>query len=428
MNDRVEKQNRQKSVQSTGRKFVSAALLVSSISLFSPFGAFAQVSGAQGPGIQSEPGGPNIKQDQAILFINPKAKPLPLQKSLKKLGATKLDTMGNIWLVQVSGAEAAVAQAKKDPNFLGAQVNHIYYPQFTSKPDDPGFAYGQQSYLQQMNVPASWGDGAAGSGVKVGILDTGIDNGSPEMADRLADPGMNVPLKKIGGEETSTSFGHGTFVAALLGCATNNGKDFASPAFESGLIPVVVTDSSGNATEWNIVRGLRYIKKKGCTIANLSYNANPPNSISDPGPSFLHHAIKHFGGLVFVAVGNGGLQDDKAVAREGLVPIGGVDPNSNPSSFSNYGSHVMFSAPAENINNTGAGGAVYVGASGTSFAAPLVAGIFAQLSGAFPKQSQTTILQLMQNSAKHPSGFDTSKYGAGIPDAAAALALGGKGF
>ncbi|MDR3615660.1 MAG: S8 family serine peptidase [Candidatus Obscuribacterales bacterium] len=423
MNDKIEKQNRLERITGAGQKIATVAFLVSSIGLLSPLSALAQVSGAPAPSRGTEPGGPNIKPDQAILFINPKAKPLPLQKSLKKLGATKLDTMGNIWLVHVGSAEAAVALAPKDPNFLGAQVNHVYYPQqFTSKPNDPGFAYGQQSYLQQMNVPASWGEGAAGGGVKVGILDTGIDSNSPEMANRLADPGMNVPLKKIGGEETSTSFGHGTFVAALLGCATNNGKDFASPAFESGLIPVVVTDSTGNATEWNIVRGLRYIKKKGCAIANLSYNANPPNSISDPGPSFLHHALKHFGGLVFVAVGNGGMQDEKAEPREGLVPIGGVDPNSNPSSFSNYGSHVMFSAPAENINNTGIGGAVYVGASGTSFAAPLVAGIFAQLVAANPKQPLTTVLQLMQSTAKHPSGFDTTKYGAGIPDAGAAIA------
>jgi subtilisin family serine protease len=421
MNDKVEKQHSLERLKGAGQKIVAVAFLVSSINLWSPLSAPAQVSGAPAPGRQTEPGGPNIKPDQAILYINPKAKPKPLQTSLKKLGATKIDTMGNIWLVHVGSAETAVAQAKKDPNFLGAQVNHVYYPQFTTKPDDPGFAYGQQSYLQQMNVPAAWGEGAAGSGVKVGILDSGIDSNSPEMANRLADPGMNVPLKKIGGEETSTTFGHGTFVAALLGCATNNNKDFASPAFESGLIPVVITDTTGNATEWNIVRGLRYIKKKGCVIANLSYNANPPNSISDPGPGLLHHALKHFGGLVFVAVGNGGMQDEKAEPREGLVPIAGVDPNSNPSSFSNYGSHVMFSAPAENINNTGAGGAVYVGASGTSFAAPLVAGIFAQLVGANPKQPLSTILQLMQSTAKHPTGFDTTKYGAGIPDAGAAL-------
>ncbi len=369
--------------------------------------------------------------NELILIVKPGVSQQSLQQSLQKIEGTMEDSTkgkSTAILVKVDNVKQAATLAKQDKNFAGVMRNHKFYRQFTTKPNDPGFAYGMQSYLQQLNIPAAWALDASGQGVTIGSLDSGVDVNSPELNKQIADPGFNAATNKVGGEETDTGFGHGTFTMALAACATNNDLAFASPAFGAGIIPVVVINKEGYATEWTIAKGLNYLRKKRCPIANLSLNANPPNSVSDPDNHYLHAAIARFGGLVFNAAGNGGVEDTKAVSVPGLVTVSGLDPQLNPSSFSNYGTNVTFAAPAENINNTGVGGTVYVGAAGTSFASPLVAGIAAQILSTHPKLPLTTVLGLMEQTARKPSGYNAEKYGYGIPDAAAAINLANESF
>jgi subtilisin family serine protease len=100
----------------------------------------------------------------------------------------------------------------------------------------------------------------------------------------------------------------------------------------------------------------------------------------------------------------------------------------NPSSFSTYGPAVSFAGPAENIANTGDANQPFVGASGTSFAAPLAAGVAAQIWSMHPNLPAATVLKIMAQTAHVPSGGDPLKYGAGVPDAAAAINLANTSF
>ncbi|HEY9680135.1 MAG TPA: S8 family serine peptidase [Oculatellaceae cyanobacterium] len=393
---------------------------------------------AKTPPMATQPSdAPNAVPDQIIVTVHPGTSDRKLQESLKDLNGTIIDQERDgkmfSYLVKVDKSKMAEAmkKAKQDKNFDAVAPNSTAFVQFSKSPNDPGYATGLQSYLQQMNVPAAWALGAAGQGIVMGSLDTGVDFSGPELSGRQAFPGFNVPQKKVGGEETDKSFGHGTFTMGCFGCNTNNDQGFASPAFQSMIVPIVITDAQGRATDWSIGRGLNILRKKRVKLANLSFNAKPPYTLSDPVHPFLHKKIARFaaaGGVIFNAAGNSGTEDGSGVKQNGLVVVSGVDPSLNPSKFSTYGPAVSFAGPAENIANTGDNNQAFVGATGTSFAAPLAAGVAAQIWSMHPTLPASTVLQIMAQTAHVPSGGDPLKYGAGIPDAAAAINLANTSF
>ena len=421
----------------------TAATLSVATLLLSPTSSFAApaenpFAGAKAPPLAVQPANAaNAVPDQIIVTVHPGTSDKKLQDSLKELNGTIIDTdrdgkMVN-YLIKVDKSKMAEAmkKAKTDKNFDAIAPNSTSFVQFVKAPDDPGFMTGLQSYLQQMNVPAAWALGAAGQGITIGSLDTGVDFGGPELSGRQADPGFNVPLKQIGGKETDTKFGHGTFTMGCFGCNTNNAVGFAAPAFQSMIVPIVIADPQGRASDWSIGRGITILRKKKVKLANLSFNSNPPYTLSDPVHPFLHKKIARFaaaGGMIFNSSGNGGTEDATGVKRAGFVVVSGVDPSLNPSKFSTYGPAISFAGPAENIANTGDGNVAWVGAAGTSFAAPLVAGVAAQIWGMHADLTPQTVLKIMAQTAHVPSGGDPLKYGNGIPDAAAALNLANTSF
>lgn len=394
--------------------------------------------GAKKPPLAVQPANaPSAVPDQIIVTVHPGTSDKKLEESLKELNGTIIDSDRDgkmiSYLVKVDKSKMAEAmkKAKKDKNFDAIAPNGTAFVQFVKAPDDPGFLYGLQSYLQQMNIPAAWALGAAGQGIVVGSLDTGVDFGGPELRGRQADPGFNVPLKQVGGKETDTGFGHGTFTMGCFGCNTNNQEGFAAPAFQSLIVPIVISDADGRASDWSIGRGITILRKKKVRLANLSFNSKPPYTLSDPVHPFLAKKIARFaaaGGLIFNSAGNDGTEDATGVKQDGFVVVAGVDPSQNPSKFSTYGPAISFAAPAENISNTGDGNIAWVGAAGTSFAAPLAAGVAAQIWSLHPDMPASTLLKIMANTAHMPDNGDPLKYGKGIPDAAAAINLANTSF
>ncbi len=362
------------------------------------------------------------------------------------------DLLGIGYLVRVpkQKLEKDYQKALKDKNFSVVQKNMISRAQFTTNPNDPGFQAGLQGCLTQLNIPNAWALGAAGQGVVFGIMDTGVDyRGNQDMIGRTTGfgggQGYNSQLNSFIGIDEDLppplSFGgHGTFVSNCFGASTNNNFGFAAGAFQASIIPccILQTDNTipfGEVTtnDFFIARAVQFLEVNGCLMANLSFGQTPPESFFDiAAHPFLQLVLAQYGsigGICFIAAGNDGLSDVAGVANAGMVPVAAVDSTGTPASFTNFGPMIQFAAPGVNITNTLIGGTTVTG-SGTSFASPYCASVAALVKSVRPGLSNQTVLQIMRQTATPGLTFPQSNlfYGAGIPNAAAAVRLAQTSF
>ena len=163
------------------------------------------------------------------------------------------------------------------------------------------------------------------------------------------------------------AFGHGTMVAGIV--------HLVAPA--ARIMPLRVFDGEGNASVFDIVRAIYYAVDNGATVINMSFSLRVS---SRELIAAIDHADRH-GVTVVASAGNDGLES--MVFPAGLcnvLGVGSTDLGDYVSSFSNLGNDlVALAAPGENVITTYPGGG-WAGASGTSFAAPWIAGTAALLS------------------------------------------------
>ena len=381
--------------------------------------------------------GASYTPDEIIIMPKASVDKEDLDASIDKMGGKmgQKDLMGKFFIVKVDPKhiDEILKEAQKDKNFAMVQRNGIYKAQFTTTPNDPGFP--QQFYLAQLNIPNAWALGAAGQGITIGSLDTGVDYFQPELAGRMKSIGYNAVMNAANGYDFFSAFGpdsfsHGTFTMTCAACTTNNAFGFASPAFQSQIQPVCIDVGKG-ASDMQIALGIEYMLLTGVKLSNLSFNASNPNhnlSVLSSAPIVKYAASVYaaYGGIIFNSAGNDGNLIN-GITFPGFVPVAALNADNTPASFTDYGAQIQFAAPGVGITNTGFSGAVYT-LDGTSFASPLTAGVAAQVWSVNPGLTATQVQQIMQSTASVPTGADKRFYGYGIPNAAAAVSLAQNSF
>jgi subtilisin family serine protease len=277
-------------------------------------------------------------------------------------------------------------------------------------PNDPGFP--AQWHHSAIHSQAAWDITTGATSVIVAVCDTGIDATHPDLAANMALPGYN---SADGTTNTSPVADHGTGVAGVIDASGNNGAGGAGVAWNVKILPVRVTNNA-DASAWcsDMSAGVMWAADHGAKVINLSYDITGcPNTINTAA-----QYAKGRGAVTFVAAGNDGIDlSGFFPPSHAFILVGATDSSGQRTSFSNFGSPIDLVAPGVSIYTTFPG-TVYAGGTGTSFSAPMSAGVAALLFSLNPAWTPDQI-RLLTLAAARPASVQN---GFGQLDAAAAVA------
>ncbi len=361
-------------------------------------------------------------------------------------------------------AESLMQQIAANPNVEYVEVDKLNRLLLT--PNDPNFGqqYGFGTGAGGIRATEAW-DVTSGSGTVVAVLDTGITSHADLNANILpgydfivdtfvsrdgngrdsdpADPGDWITANECGGlHAAQPSSWHGTHVTGTVAAVTNNNTGVAGTAFNAEVVPVRVLGRCGGYDS-DIADAV--IWASGGSVSGVPANANPAEAINlslggggscgSAMQSAINGAVGR-GTTLVIAAGNSNA-NVSGFSPANCNNVVAVASNTNTgarSSFSNYGALIDVAAPGSSImstlnsGSTTPGSASYASYSGTSMAAPHVAGVVALMqSVANPALSPAQVESLLKSTARAFPSTPSQPIGAGIVNAKAAVDAAGGG-
>ena len=275
--------------------------------------------------------------------------------------------------------------------------------------------FGDQWNLTAIGIQAAWDAGFDGLGVRVAIVDSGLNQEHEDLVGVSVAKGYNVLTNS---SDTTDYVGHGSFVAGIIAAKVNNGVGIAGIADGVTLVPVKCFSRLGTtSTSYVITAIYAAVDELDCDIINLSLGMNFDMRA-------LREAIRYAvdrGVIIVSAAGNEGNEELLYPATYDLViGVGSVGQSGRISEFSERNRSVVAVAPGEEILSISHSDSNYVTGSGTSYAAPHVTAMAAMAKSALPEVDSARFKRLLiaSLSDRGPTGYDTS-YGYGMVDMAA---------
>jgi serine protease len=314
----------------------------------------------------------------------------------------------------------AVKALRRRADVASADLNYLRRP--LAVPDDSAYRY--QWHYDIINLPQAWDVSTGSSDVVVGVIDTGVLVNHPDLKDKIvagfdfiddADnardgDGMDGNADDPGDLAYATrSTFHGTHVAGTIAAASNNGQGVAGVSWNAKIMPLRVLGKDGGSS-YDVMQAVLYaaglkndsgtVPARRADVINLSLGGGGYSQTEQD--AFLR--ARAAGVIVVAAAGNSGSSSASyPAAYNGVIAVSAVDSKLARAAYSNYGALIDVAAPGGSmgldVNKDGQGDGIlstsgsdgsgkieftYTFQTGTSMAAPHVAGVIALMKAVKP--------------------------------------------
>jgi len=315
--------------------------------------------------------------------------------------------------------EHEIATLRQSERIAYIEENAVYRAAADPTPDHE---YENSWGVLHIRSDVAHASGNRGAGVKVAVLDTGIDYGHEDLDDNYVGGHDFVFDDDDPFDDSFNS--HGTHVAGII-AAEANGVGVIGVAPEVDLFAAKVLDGAGFGLEDWIIAGIDWAVRNGAEVINLS--------IEGPDAQGLHAACDaaYRAGVILVAAGGNSLAGKGPVeypaAYASVIAVTATDRANVPAYVSPVGEELELAAPGVDVLSTVAGGG-YKFLSGTSQAAPHVTGVVAlsilsntrDINGDGIIDHEDVRLMVQTNAIDLGDAGKDEIYGYGLVDAAAA--------
>jgi len=312
---------------------------------------------------------------------------------------------------------SALETLRQNPDVAYIQANRIF--KISKAPNDP--SYGSQYHHKNISSLAAWEVNTGDKEVVVAVIDTGVNYNHPDLAPNYwTNPGesgldANGKDKRSNGVDDDANgyvddfrgwnfvknnndpmddHGHGTHCAGIIGAKGNNGLNVVGVNWDVSIVGLKFIDGkTGEGDTEGALKSIEYANKMGIPVTNNSWGGQVDGTYDPNEPDALKEVIAAAGeqGFLFVAAaGNDGSNNDKKATLpasydlDNIIAVAATGTTDAMAGFSSYGlTTVDIAAPGSNVLSTWLNKGTQK-LSGTSMAAPVVAGAAALLKASHP--------------------------------------------
>jgi subtilisin family serine protease len=314
--------------------------------------------------------------------------------------------IGGLQVVGVPAGETVPGLvAKYQQSGLVAFAEPDYIGQVALTPNDRYYTNGTLWGLNKIEAPGGWDVLTSASNIVVAVLDTGVRYTHEDLKSNIwvnpldGSHGWNALVGSNNPSDDSGN-GHGTMVSGVLGAVGNNTKGVVGVAWQVQLMACKCFNSAGKGTISDCITCMEFARTNGARIINASWGFTNSLALSNAVWSLRDDGI-----IVVAACGNEGTNVDvnptypACYPMDNIVSVAATASDDSLPAFSNYGAtNVDLAAPGASIYSTFvATDSFYYTDSGTSLAAPYVAGALALMLAEYPNESyQSSINRVLQ--------------------------------
>jgi thermitase len=299
-------------------------------------------------------------------------------------------------VVRVEGdAAAAAKRLNRSSLVLYAEPNRTL--RVTATPNDPRF--GELYGMDRIDAPEGWDAAGLGAfpatgGVKIGIVDTGIEQTHPDLSGQTVACARSQGLLPIMSGtiqvgQCADDNDHGTHVAGTIAAKANNGIGVAGVAFNADLVICKALGGPlGTGSTSDVANCINWVAAQGARVISMSLGGGASTTLQNAVASAWNNGN---GAVIVAAAGNDGDSTVNYPAGYAqVISVAATDSQDARASFSNANADVEIAAPGVNVLSTVRGGG-YATLSGTSMATPHVSAVAGVLRQLFPSENAAAI-------------------------------------